>query len=120
MGLLANLQTVLAKFITNAGDFVKADAQAILTQLDAELAAGTITKDVHDQQYQFPTNVITLVNMIEQMIGTPLPSGAGPLYVLFMLQKLNPSGAQLQTLNTQIKLVIGEGQAMLKMPGLPF
>ena len=118
MSFLTDLQTALNHFVTNAGDFVKGDANAILADIQAQVTAGKLDQATANQESQFPTNVIALVDMIEKAIGGPLPAGAGPLYVLSKIVKA--SGPDQQAIATQLKLVLGTGQALLHIPGLPF
>jgi hypothetical protein len=117
MAFLQDLQMALSHFITNAGDFVKADANALLADIDAQVAAGKLDQATATQEKQFPTNLIALVDQLEAAIG-PIPAGAGPIYILSKLAKLSSPAAQ-QGIATQLKLVLGSGQSLLHLPGLP-
>lgn len=113
---LQQIQSDLQKVYTKTFGQVNADAKATLQTIAAQQAAGLITAAGAAQRSQCPTNVLGLGTTIQSLIGVPVPDGAGILWLLDEVNSFNQT--QLNTLRTQVKLVVGVCQAMVKGIGI--
>lgn len=120
-GCATTLQTVqsdLAKIYPQTIGKVDLDAQATLTSIQADLAAGKITPVQAQQLSACPQAVLNFTGLVRQMFSGAIPDGAGAIWLAYQAKKLQSS--DLGTFNTQVKLVVNTCAAMASLPGTPF
>jgi hypothetical protein len=93
---------------------LQADMQSTIDTNNARVKAGTLTQIAADQANQCPANVLALITGIPGMLGTPVPPGAGIVWLLNFVNTMSQD--RIQTLVRQVNLVKGACSAML--PGL--
>lgn len=117
-GQLSNLQSDLQKIYGRNFGVVNADMQAILASIPQDVAAGKITAAQGQQLAQCPTQILAFGALIQQIIGGTIPPGAAAGWILYKLKVA--SSSDVATVSTQAKLIVGNCQALLNIPGLPF
>lgn len=102
-GVAVNIQDVLKQIVTEPLNALKADANARLQTIDAQVAAGRMAPATAALRRQCSQNIVAFVDGVQSQIGMQIPEGAGIVWMMGIVNDMQ--GQELDNMRTQVKLL---------------
>ncbi len=103
-GAAQRIQEMLKGFLNGPLADLKADAQARIATIEAQVAAGRMLPIVAAQKRQCADNIVSLVDGIQGAVGVEIPPGAGIVWLMGAINDMQDT--QSDILETQVKLTV--------------